>query len=251
MLFSKHFLRAALCALALSGLLSNCTGNTGHANSSVDANNVGGTEYRASAETVATDDQPMAVALASTNPTDYRISPHDSLQITVFQVQDLNKTVTVNADGTISLPLVGKVPMAGKTTGEAEDIIGDRLRKKYLQSPQVSVSVAKFGQRVTVSGAVKSPKVLTVDGQLTLTQAIANAGGLSDLADSSRVHIARKAGGQSVQDKVVNLNAVQSGKAADPMLQGGDLVVAEESNMRVAFKQVKDVLPFAVLGTLF
>lgn len=230
-------------ALAVPVLVTNCTSNNGPGENAV-ASQAASAEYQST-------EQPMATALASTSPTEYRISPYDSLQVTVFQVQDLNKTVTVNADGTISLPLVGKVVMAGKTIQQAEDIIGDRLRKKYLQSPQVSVSVAKFGQRVTVSGAVKSPKVLTVDGQLTLTQAVANAGGLSELADSSRVHIARKAAGQSVQDQIVNLGAIEAGKAPDPMLQGGDLVVAEESGVRVALKQVKDVLPFAVLGSLF
>lgn len=236
-------------ALAVAVSLANCSTNDGHITSSAAPDNVAAGEYPTSTEQSATEEP--ATALASTDPTDYKISPHDSLQVTVFQVQDLNKTVLVNADGSISLPLIGKVAIAGKTTHEAEEIIGDQLRKKYLQSPQVSVAVAKFGQRVTVSGAVKTPRVLSVDGQLTLSQAVTNAGGLSDLANSSRIHIARKAGGQRVQDDVFNLDAIQSGKAADPMLQGGDLVVAEESGIQVAFKQVKDVLPFAILATLF
>lgn len=245
MSISSLFLRLSF-ALALPVMLASCTGNTVGIKTTADAADGGGTEYGASSQ------QPVAsAAMASTNPSDYQISPYDSLQVTVFQVQDLNKTVNVNADGSISLPLIGKVIVAGKTTQEAEGIIGDRLRKKYLQSPQVSVSVAKFGQRITVSGAVKGPKVLTVDGQLTLTQAIANAGGLSDLADSSRVHIARKAEGQRVQDQVFDLKAIQAGKADDPMLQGGDLVVAEESGFRVAFKEVKDILPFAMFANLF
>ena len=66
-------------------------------------------------------------------------------------------------DGNVSLPLIGKTNLSGKSTREAEDIIGDKLRKKYLQSPQVSVFVKQYGQRVTVSGEVKTPRVMSLE----------------------------------------------------------------------------------------
>ena len=87
--------------------------------------------------------------------TDYRISPQDILQIAVFQINDLNSAVQVGEDGNITLPLVGKVPVKGKTTYEAEQIIAGKLKEKYLQSPQVSVSIKQYGMRITVSGEVK------------------------------------------------------------------------------------------------
>src|SRR5262249_27473643 len=98
-------------------------------------------------------------ALASTpasagTTTDYKISPQDILQVAVFQVQDLNNTVQVGEDGNIVLPLVGKIQVRGKTTYEAEQIIASKLREKYLQSPQVSVSIKQYGKRITVSGEV-------------------------------------------------------------------------------------------------
>jgi polysaccharide export outer membrane protein len=238
-------------ALALPVLVSGCASNGGQGGQTASAGNMGSGEYPVSAPQEATAEQPAAAAMASTDPGEYRISANDSLQIAVFQVQDLNQTVKVNVDGSITLPLVGKVMVAGKTTHEAELLIADLLRKKYLQSPQVSISIAKFGQRVTVSGAVKQPRVLAVDGQLTLTQAIANAGGLSDLADSTRVHVARRAAGQHVEDRIFNLDFIQSGKTIDPKLEGGDMVVAEESGTKVALKNVKDLLPFAVFATIF
>lgn len=250
MSFSARLL-GLFTALAIPALLANCASNTGQTAGVADSTQSAATESVASAvETPAVEETAGAVALASTGPREYKISPYDSLQISVFQVQDLNRTVNVNADGTITLPLVGKLTMAGKTTQQAEELLADRLRKSYLQSPQVSVSVAKFGQRVTVSGSVKNPRVITVDSQLTLTEAIANAGGLSDLANGNRVHIVRKKG-QRLHDEVFDVAAIEAGKAVDPPLQGSDLVVAEESGMKVAFKQVKDVLPFAVLGTVF
>jgi polysaccharide biosynthesis/export protein len=194
--------------------------------------------------------QPAGLALASGDMAggDYRIAPRDILQIAVFQVQDLNNTVQVNEDGTVTLPLIGKVQLSGETTSEAEQTITGKLRK-FLQSPQVSVSVKTYGKRITVSGEVKAPRVLPDDGGTTLTQAIAGGGGLSELGDSSRVHIARSKD-QHVQDEVYNLDDIQAGKASDPLLRGGDIVVVEASGTRVALKSVKDLLPFAIFASL-
>jgi polysaccharide export outer membrane protein len=180
---------------------------------------------------------------------DYRIAPRDLLQVSVFQVPDLNRTVQVNGSGFVVLPLVGNVQVAGKTTDQAQQEIAAKLGKTYLRSPQVSVSIAKSGQRVTVNGAVKSPQVMTIESRLTLSQAVATAGGLSEVGNAQRVHVAR-AVDQVVNDGVFDLEAIQAGKAADPSLVGGDIVVVEESGGKVAFKNVKDLLPFAVLGTL-
>src|SRR5262249_36592351 len=122
--------------------------------------------------------------------TDYRISPQDILQIVVFQIKDLDNAVQVGEDGYVALPLIGKVQLRGKTTYEAEQIIAGKLREKYLQSPQVTVSIKQYGKRITISGEVKGPRVLPDDGNTTLSQAIANAGGVSQLADSTRIHVA-------------------------------------------------------------
>jgi len=99
-----------------------------------------------------------------------------------------------------------------------------------------------------VNGAVKNPQVITVDGALTLSQAIAQSGGVvSELANMSRVHVARVRSG-NVDDAVYDLDQIQAGKASDPSLSGGDIVVVEESNAKIVFKTMKDVLPFAALG---
>lgn len=192
-----------------------------------------------------------ANVIAVANAGDYRIAARDVLDINVFQVPDLNKSVQVSNDGNISLPLIGRIGVGGKTTQEAEQLIGDKLRKSYLQSPQVSVSLKQYGQRITVNGEVKSPRVLAMDGDITLAQAIANAGGLSDLANSHRVHVARQLGGGRIQDEIYDLDAIQAGRVTDPPLKGGDIVVAEQSGTAVAFKNMKDVLPFAILASLF
>jgi polysaccharide export outer membrane protein len=190
-----------------------------------------------------------ALASAGRSATDYLISPRDILDVAVFQVPDLNKAVQVSEDGNITLPLVGKLRVAGNTTQDAEDALAAKLRQKYLQSPQVTIIVKQYGQKITVSGEVKNPRVMAVEGTVTLSQAVANGGGLTDLANTKRVHVAR-ANGQKIDDIIYNFDAIQSGQAPDPVLQGGDLVVAEQSGALVALKNVKDMLPFAVLASV-
>ena len=228
--------------VAVSLLVSNCMETT-------QTNQTGETSMGA------VSDRARQTALASADAgavltTEYKISSQDILQIAVFQINDLNSAVQVGEDGNIALPLVGKIQVRGKTTYEAEQTIAGKLREKYLQSPQVSVSIKQYGKRITISGEVKAPRVLPDDGNTTLSQAIANAGGLSELAEPTRIHVARSRD-QRVQDEIYNLDAIQAGQVTDPRLRGGDIVVAERSGTQVALKTVKDLLPFAVFATLF
>jgi polysaccharide export outer membrane protein len=201
-------------------------------------------------QTGATAQPASASPFGSADATDYRISQQDILQISVFQVNDLNSAVQVGQDGNITLPLIGRVQVAGRTTPEAEQIIAGKLRQKYLQSPQVSVAVKTYGKRITVSGEVKSPRVLPDDGSTTLSQAIASSGGVSELANAERVHVARSRD-QHVRDEIFNLDDIHAGKVTDPLLKGGDIVVIEQSGVKVALKDVSSLLPFAIFATLF
>jgi hypothetical protein len=133
---------------------------------------------------------------------------------------------------------------------QAQEDIAARYNKSYLQSPQVNLSLVKSSQRVTVSGAVRGPTVLTLEGTLTLSQAIAQSGGVNDLANAERIHIARITGEQ-VDDAIFNLKEIQGGRAPNPALRGGDIVVVEESNARLVLKEVKDVLPLAAISGFF
>ena len=265
----------AVFALAASQLVSNCGMDAAQTNrpgvtasaSSATASNVsstaqpvmrGGISDSANGATAmaATSDAASgglqgtpAAPFANGDKTEYRISQQDILQITVFQVNDLNSAVQVNQDGNITLPLVGNIHVVGRTTAEAEQIIAGKLRQKYLQSPQVSVSVKTYGKRITVSGAVIGPKVLADDGDTTLSQAIANAGGVAEIGNTQRVHVAQSKD-QHVQDELYNLEDIQAGKIQDPLRHGGDIVVVEQSGVKVALKNVSSLLPFAIFASL-
>ena len=254
------FSRLVLFALAVSQLLSNCTADSfkpvQHDQTSMPS---GAEQAYAADKNAPSSQQPASASVGTTIPvaaangdttTDYRISAQDILQVAVFQIKDLDSAVQVGEDGNIALPLVGKIPVKGKTTYEAEQMIAGKLREKYLQSPQVTVSIKQYGRRITISGEVKTPRVLPDDNNTTLSQAIAGSGGLSELGDAARIHVARSRD-QRVQDELYDLSEIQAGKAKDPLLRGGDIVVVETSGTRVALKNVKDLLPFAMLAAVF
>jgi polysaccharide biosynthesis/export protein len=89
--------------------------------------------------------QPAAVAKPRNDS--YKIGPLDVLDISVFKVPDLGKTVQVDSNGTITYPLVGEIPAAGKTAHELERELAQRLGAKYLRSPQVTVIIKKHNSQ--------------------------------------------------------------------------------------------------------
>lgn len=173
----------------------------------------------------------------------YTIGPADKLTIRVFEVKDLSfDSEQVDASGHIMLPLIGKLLAAGKTTDQLEDEISLRL-EKYLQSPQVSVSIVESAsQKVTVEGNVKTPGVYLVRGETTLMQAVAMAGGVDSEADTHKVAVIRLVDGVR-KAAVVDYAAVKAGKAPDPIIQGNDDVVVGESTTKMVWANIMRSLP--------
>jgi polysaccharide biosynthesis/export protein len=171
-------------------------------------------------------------AFASVSTSDYRVRAGDVLQINVFQLQDFTREAPVDAGGTIGLPLIGAVPVAGMTVRQIEEEIAQRLKAKYLQNPQVLVSVKDaVGLRVAVQGAVKNPGVFPLHGDTTLTNVIAQANGFTEISDQSQVLLIRNTDQGRVATKV-DAGAILSGSAPDPQVYGGDTVVVGESFIR-------------------
>jgi polysaccharide export outer membrane protein len=122
----------------------------------------------------------------SADDSDLPVGAGDLVEISVFEVEELSKLkVRVPLRGTISLPLVGAIEAAGRTTAELEDEIRGRLQARFMHDPQVSVFVHEHNsQRVSVIGAVRRGGVLTLNRQLRLADALALAEGVADDADS-------------------------------------------------------------------
>ncbi len=173
----------------------------------------------------------------------YKIGPQDVLDISVFKAPELARSVQVAESGTINLPLVGEVQAAGKTAQDVERDLAKKLGAKYMQSPQVTVYVKEFNsQRVTVEGSVKKPGVYPIRGKTTLMQTIAMAEGLDLASDTTNVVIFRSVDGKRFAAKF-DIDQIRSGKAEDPVMKQGDLVVANASAMKAVWQDVLRALP--------
>lgn len=177
---------------------------------------------------------------------DYRLGAQDLIEVSVFGVDELSKTVRVNSNGQISLPLVGAVMARGRTIPELETELAKRYADGYLQRPQVTVFVKEFSsQRITLEGAVEKPGIYPLTGKTTLLQAVAVAGGVTSLADLEGVVVFRQVDGKRAA-AVYSIRELRKGLVEDPQLYGDDMVVVEQSGSKTAFRRLIESIP--VLG---
>ena len=183
-----------------------------------------------------------------TGVSEYRVGPQDVIEIGVFQVPELNRTVRVNTMGQISLPLIGTLQAGGLTIHELEVAIASGLEAKYLQNPQVTLFVKEYAsQRITMEGAVMKPGIYPLTGRTSLLQCIAQAG-LTPLADLRGVVIFRQIGGKKM-GAVFDIKAIRAGDAEDPLVYGDDIIVVDQSGGKTALSNfIRAASSFAVFG---
>jgi len=181
----------------------------------------------------------------------YKIGPLDVLDVSVFQVPDLTRSVQVADTGIIRLPLVGEVQAAGKTAHQVETELTRRLGAKYLQSPQVTVFVKEYNsQRFTVEGSVRQTGVFPLKGQTTLMAALAQANDIDNNTASGVIVIFRTIDGKRSAARF-DFDAIEKGNAQDPELQPGDVIVVDTSPAKEALNSVLHVSPIAGTAATF
>lgn len=160
---------------------------------------------------------------------EYHIGPLDLIDIKVLYSDEISRVVRVDSKGNISLPMIGLIKAAGFTTFELEQLITNKLSVDLIQNPQVTVFIKEFtSQRMTVQGVVNRAGVYDFQGQATLLQAISMAGGLSEKADETAVKVIRKSPGKNEETITYDINLIRANKIDDPLLENGDVVMAEE-----------------------
>jgi protein involved in polysaccharide export with SLBB domain len=138
----------------------------------------------------------------------YRIMVGDSIDVSFFKSDTLNRSLTVGPDGDIFLPLVGRVRVAGRTLEEINEELNERYRSE-LTDPQVSVSILDYaGLAVYVGGEVNEPGLIDYRGGLTAVQAIMNAGGFTTTASLSNVLLIRKDQNNEPVGAIVNVKDI-------------------------------------------
>lgn len=181
---------------------------------------------------------------------DYRIGSLDTLDVTVFEEPDLSaKGIEVDASGQIALPLVGSVQAKGKTASELASELEKLFGTKYLRNPEVTVSVASsVSQKVSVQGEVVQPGVYQLTGPTTLLDVLSLAKGETEVAKLDQVVVFRNIKGQRM-GAVFNVDGIRRGEAADPVIQGNDLVVVGYSAASKLWQNIIHAAPLIGIFT--
>ncbi len=171
---------------------------------------------------------------ADTGADEYVVGVGDELQLTVFGEDDMTRErLVVDADGTIEVPQLGRVPAAGRTPRQIQDGIADQLleRKIFVRRPSVAIRVIVYrSQTIRVEGQVRNPGVIVMEGMLSLADAIYKAQGLT--ADAGAVvHVYRAQPGDAAAlpldrqpDIEISREDVDAGRALHIRLRDGDRV---------------------------
>ncbi len=174
---------------------------------------------------------------------EYRILPQDRLEIALYKDPQQGAAVTgalgqsmspngilVNTAGDVPLPLIGKVKVAGLTQTQAADRITTQY-KKYLNTPSVYVEV--LNKRLFVLGEVKNPGVVEIDREkMTLFEALAKSGDLTDAAVRNNIVILSNAPGKGMQMRTVDLTNFDTMNYASLMLRPNDIVYVQPNDWK-------------------
>jgi protein involved in polysaccharide export with SLBB domain len=162
--------------------------------------------------------------------TSYRLSPGDDLMIRFPFQPDLNDEVNVGPDGTVALQYIDTVKLSGLTVDEAREA----LRQRYadvIKEARVGISIRTYAlQQIYVSGQVNNPGLIRDTVPLTLSRAIAEAGGMKLASARTRqIIIVRRARDGNVIFYRVDMGNGIVGAQGDPLLQSYDLVYVPET----------------------
>ncbi len=157
------------------------------------------------------------------------LGPLDVVWVRVYLEPEMSDEYQVEVDGTLDVPLIGPVEVAGLTPRLAADRIEERLADGYIQRPVVTLMVKESRSRqVFVFGEVAEPgSLLYVDG-MTVVQAIAMAGGLTDRAAGNRTQITRNQAAEAEAIRVPFAD-IQRGRAPNVPLQPDDVITVPAS----------------------
>jgi polysaccharide biosynthesis/export protein len=172
--------------------------------------------------------QGLATTPATTTaaPTaDYRLVAGDKLRIEVYKDAQLSQSAQIRPDGKITMPLIGDITAVNKTTTELRQTITESL-KEYMNNPSVTIIVVEtVVPTAYVMGEVRSPGAVPLQGEMSVLQALALSGGLTEFAKSGDIRVLRKttAGVETLSFRYKD--AVKGTAQAQMYLRPGDTVI--------------------------
>jgi protein involved in polysaccharide export with SLBB domain len=159
---------------------------------------------------------------------DERLGVDDLFDVRIVGEPDLSGTFRVGTDGTIDFPYVGRLEVLGMRPGEVQQELTKRLKDGYLRNPQIAVLVKEWNSRkVNVLGQVGKPGPVAYFPRMTIVDAIAAAGGFTELASKNAVNLRRERDGK-VQTRSYRVADISEGRAPNVVILPGDVLVVEE-----------------------
>lgn len=179
---------------------------------------------------------------------EYVFSTGNMVQVMVFGEPELGAEARISPEGTIKLPLLGDVKIAGLTVREAEEMIAELLAKDYLVNPQVTVYVREHN-KIYILGYVRNPGPYELRSAISLTSAISLAGGCAPEANTSEIKLVRLVG-QEKETQEVDLDAITSNRMPDIELRPDDTIIVEEYGRISVIGQVNHAGTFTLRKNL-
>jgi polysaccharide export outer membrane protein len=167
----------------------------------------------------------------SSGESDYVLVIGDVVQLNIFREPDLATQATIARDGTVQLPLIREVQLAGLSIREARELLRGLYDTGYLVDPQIFLNVVKYAQRkFTIMGQVARPGSYELQGgeRIDLLEAIGLAGGFTRIANRGRVTVQRREAGE-VRAIKANAKRMADGKEEPLEVQPGDVITVSES----------------------
>lgn len=183
----------------------------------------------------------------------YKLGPEDIISINVFGQDRYSRSgIKIPPSGRISLALIPDgIFVNGKTVDQVSELIRKRY-DEYILTPQVSVSLDQAGSyRYSVIGDVGQPGIRLMTRRLSVTEAIAEAGGILQTGDKKKVYVLRKQANGNLQPIPVNVAAIYRGQAPDSIyLNPGDQVVVPGNRWKT-FDKISGFLPILSFARIF
>jgi protein involved in polysaccharide export with SLBB domain len=152
----------------------------------------------------------------------------DVFEARVVGEPDITAAYSIGADGTVDIPYLGRLSVAGLRPGELQQLITQKLKDGYIRQPQVSVMVKEWNSRkISVLGQVQKPGPISYFPRMTIVDAIAAAGGFTPIAAQNSVRLRREVNGQ-VMSQTFRVADISEGRSSNINILPGDVLVVDE-----------------------
>lgn len=181
---------------------------------------------------------PSASPASAPAPADYKVGPGDLLRVNVFGSPELGTDARVSQSGAITVSLIGSVPVAGLSTGEAEKLLAKRfIDGGFLRQPQVSVLVVEYeSQKINVLGHVVKPGQYALRASANVLDVLADAGGVMANSAGDTATLMRSDGSK----REIDLDALFRGDPAQNVtVAGGDRIFVPRAEQFYIYGQVQ------------